>query len=116
VVCCTTAGEPLFDGALVADHAAVAAVGSHSPTGREVDGTLVRRSACYVEARAVALREAGDLLLPLPPAAAADWTNLAELVTGAAEVGFSRPRFFKSVGMAWQDLAVAAEIHRRHGR
>ncbi|TWG00948.1 ornithine cyclodeaminase family protein [Kitasatospora viridis] len=123
VVCCTTATEPLFDGALVPDHAAVAAVGSHSPVGREVDTTLVRRAACYVEARAVALREAGDLLLALPEqdaadprtreAAAKEWTNLGELVAGRAPVPTDRPRFFKSVGMAWQDLAVAAAVHRR---
>jgi ornithine cyclodeaminase len=109
VVCCTTASEPLFDGALVADHAAVAAVGSHSPTGREVDGVLVKRSACFAEARAVARREAGDLIV-----GGADWAavaNLAELVTGAAPVPQDRPRFFKSVGMAWEDLAVAAAVY-----
>ncbi|PYC77187.1 ornithine cyclodeaminase [Streptomyces tateyamensis] len=111
VVCCTTAHEPLFDGALVADHAAVAAVGSHSLTGREVDTVLVQRSACYTEARAVARREAGDLVL-----GGADWAsvaNLAELVTGTAAVPTDRPRFFKSVGMAWEDLAVAAAVHER---
>jgi ornithine cyclodeaminase len=110
VVCCTTASEPLFDGALVPDHAAVAAVGSHSPAGREVDAVLVKRSLCVTEARAVARREAGDLVMAEP-----DWSrvaNLAELVTGAVAVPTDRPRFFKSVGMAWQDLAVAAEIHR----
>ncbi|MFE0460112.1 ornithine cyclodeaminase family protein [Kitasatospora sp. NPDC058965] len=109
VVCCTTADRPLFDGALVGDHAAVAAVGSHSPTGCEVDAVLVRRAACFAEARAVARREAGDLIL-----GGADWAgvaNLAELVTGAVEVPQDRPRFFKSVGMAWEDLAVAAAVH-----
>ncbi|WP_232247849.1 ornithine cyclodeaminase family protein [Kitasatospora azatica] len=114
VVCCTTATEPLFDGAAVPAHAAVAAVGSHSPTAREVDAALVRRASCYVEARAVARREAGDLVLAEP-----DWervANLAELVAGTAEVRTDRPRFFKSVGMAWQDLAVAAAIHRGQDR
>lgn len=116
VVCCTTAAEPLFDGARVPGHAAVAAVGSHSPAAREVDTALVRRAACYVEARAVALREAGDLLIPLAEGAVADpdgWQNLAELVTGRAPVPTDRPRFFKSVGMAWQDLAVAAAALQR---
>ncbi|MDH6130881.1 ornithine cyclodeaminase/alanine dehydrogenase-like protein (mu-crystallin family) [Kitasatospora sp. MAA4] len=120
VVCCTTSAEPLFDGALVPDRAVVAAVGSHDPAGRETDAALVRRAACYVESRAVALREAGDLLLARAEGATAgpdDWYNLAELVTGRAPVPRSSPRFFKSVGMAWQDLAVAAELHRkfRHG-
>ncbi len=116
VVCCTTSAEPLFDGALVPDHAAVAAVGSHDPAGRETDGALVRRATCYVESRDVALREAGDLLLARAEGATpgpGQWHNLAELVTGRAPVPQGRPRFFKSVGMAWQDLAVAAELHRR---
>ncbi|MFE2725924.1 ornithine cyclodeaminase family protein [Kitasatospora sp. NPDC059327] len=112
VVCCTTARTPLFDGALVPDHAAVAAVGSHEPQAREVDAVLVGRAALYVEARAAALREAGDLLMAGVTGADALW-NLAELVRGEAPVPSDRPRFFKSVGMAWQDLAVAAEIHRQ---
>ncbi|WP_354643419.1 ornithine cyclodeaminase family protein [Kitasatospora camelliae] len=106
VVCCTTARTPLFDGRLVPDHAAVAAVGSHEPDAREVDGELVRRSALYVEARAAARREAGDLLLA--GAGEGSLANLSELMTGRAVVPQNRPRFFKSVGMAWQDLAVAA--------
>ncbi|MFC9330625.1 ornithine cyclodeaminase family protein [Kitasatospora sp. NPDC057015] len=111
VVCCTTARTPLFDGALVPGHAAVAAVGSHEPAAREVDAALVGRSALYVEAREAALREAGDLLLA--GVAAGSLHNLAELVAGKAPVPEDRPRFFKSVGQAWQDLAVAAELHRR---
>ncbi|MFF2661737.1 ornithine cyclodeaminase family protein [Kitasatospora sp. NPDC058032] len=112
VVCCTTARTPLFDGALVPDHAAVAAVGSHEVDAREVDEVLVGRSTLYVEARAVALREAGDLLMAGVTGADTLW-NLAELVNGEAPVPTGRPRFFKSVGMAWEDLAVAAETHRR---
>ncbi|MFJ8042192.1 ornithine cyclodeaminase family protein [Kitasatospora sp. NPDC096147] len=106
VVCATTAREPLFDGALVPAHAAVAAVGSHEPEAREVDSVLVERSALYVESRAVALREAGDLLVPSVPADRL--ANLSELVNGKAVVPTDRPRFFKSVGMAWEDLAVAS--------
>ncbi|GAA2099655.1 ornithine cyclodeaminase [Kitasatospora saccharophila] len=106
VVCCTTARTPLFDGALVPDRAVVAAVGSHEPTAREVDARLVDRADLFVEAREVALREAGDLLMA--GAGAERLANLAELVTRKAVVRHDRPRLFKSVGMAWQDLAVAA--------
>jgi len=106
VVCCTTARTPLFDGRLVPDRAVVAAVGSHEPDAREVDAELVGRAALYVEARTAALREAGDLLLA--GAGPERLANLSELVTGTAVVPQNQPRFFKSVGMAWQDLAVAA--------
>ncbi|MER7770262.1 ornithine cyclodeaminase family protein [Kitasatospora sp. NPDC096140] len=110
VVCCTTARTPLFDGALVPAHAAVAAAGSHEPDAREVDEALVERAELYVEARSVAAREAGDLLMA--GVAGRQLWNLAELVRGDALLPTGRPRFFKSVGMAWEDLAVAAEVHR----
>lgn len=117
VVCATTARTPLFDGGLVPAHAAVAAVGSHEPTAREVDTALVRRSAVYVEARAAALEEAGDLIIPAGEQAfdgALAPVNLAELVCGRVAVPDDRPRLFKSVGMAWEDLAVAVHAYRRH--
>ncbi|MFE6051022.1 ornithine cyclodeaminase family protein [Kitasatospora sp. NPDC056446] len=113
VVCCTTARAPLFDGALVPAHAAVAAVGSHEPDAREVDEMLVGRAELYVEARSVAAREAGDLLMA--GVAGRQVWNLAELVRGDALLPEGRPRFFKSVGMAWEDLAVAAEVYRAGG-
>ncbi|MGW1990875.1 ornithine cyclodeaminase family protein [Embleya sp. NPDC001921] len=116
VVCATTARTPLFDGGLVPAHAAVAAVGSHEPTAREVDTALVRRSAVYVEARAAALEEAGDLIIPAGEEAldgALAPVNIAELVRGRAVVPDDRPRLFKSVGMAWEDLAVAIHAYRR---
>ncbi|APE26650.1 ornithine cyclodeaminase [Streptomyces venezuelae] len=114
VVCCTTARAPLFDGALVAPGATVVAVGSHEPSARETDTALVTRSEVYVEARGAALREAGDLLVPLSEGAiGAEHVagDLAELVTGRRTPSPGRPRLFKSVGMAWEDLAVAAALY-----
>ncbi|WP_406055269.1 ornithine cyclodeaminase family protein [Streptomyces sp. NBC_01077] len=115
VVCCTTAREPLFDGTLVPSGATVVAVGSHEPAARETDTALVVRSEVYVEARSAALREAGDLLVPVSEGEiGADHIagDLADLVTGRREPSAGRPRFFKSVGMAWEDLAVATALYR----
>ncbi|MEV5280586.1 ornithine cyclodeaminase family protein [Streptomyces sp. NPDC052811] len=115
VICCTTAREPLFDGRLVPGRAAVVAVGSHQTAVRETDSELVRRSSVWVEARAAALREAGDLLIPLAGGVIAEdhiAGNLAELLRGGAKIPSDRPRLFKSVGMAWEDLAVAAAVLR----
>jgi ornithine cyclodeaminase len=110
VVCCTSARTPLFDGRLLAEHATVVAMGSHEPAAREVDAATVHRCQLYVEARSAALREAGDLLL-----AGVDerrtMVNLAELRT--ATVRPDVPRLFKGVGMAWQDIVVAAAAHAR---
>ena len=110
VVCATTARTPLFDGALLSQDATVVAVGSHEPTAREVDDTTVRGATVVVEARSAALREAGDLAFPLRAGTFDPDTlvDLASVVRGAAAVPMDRPRLFKSVGMAWEDLVVAA--------
>jgi ornithine cyclodeaminase len=92
----------------------VAAIGTHEPDAREVDTALVRRSALWVEARAV-LPEAGDLVAAFAETGPLPLANLSELVTGAAVVPVDRPRLFKGVGMAWQDLAVAAAQYELHG-
>jgi ornithine cyclodeaminase/alanine dehydrogenase-like protein (mu-crystallin family) len=104
VCCCTTARVPLFDSDRLAAHATVVAVGAHEPDAREVDERLVHRATTVVEARSAALREAGDIVLAGRTALA----TLSELVTGRVTVAPDRPRLFKSVGMAWEDLVVAA--------
>jgi len=110
VVCATTAAAPVIDGSSVADDALVIAVGSHEPDRRELDGALVGRSQVVVEDRATALREAGDVIIAIAEghADAASLTPLAQIVRGEASVDRTRPRVFKSVGMGWQDLVVAA--------
>nr|WP_245245240.1 ornithine cyclodeaminase family protein [Streptomyces palmae] len=116
VVCCTTAREPLFDGRLIGDDTTVVAVGSHEPDARETDTALVRSSAVFVEGRTAALHEAGDLIIPQAEGVIGrDHVagTLADLVTGRTPVPADRPRLFKSVGMAWEDLVIAAEVYRR---
>jgi len=110
IVCATTASEPVFDGALVGDDAFVVAVGSHERDRRELDGELVGRSQVVVEDVATALREAGDVVMAIEEGHmdAAGPVPLAEIVRGAASVDPNRPRVFKSVGMGWEDLVVAA--------
>jgi ornithine cyclodeaminase/alanine dehydrogenase-like protein (mu-crystallin family) len=115
ICCCTTAREPLFDGASVAEDATVVAIGSHEPDAREVDEQLVARATVVVESRASALREAGDVIAAVEAGAvdADALVTLAELVRGDAPVAAGRPRLFKSTGMAWEDAVIAAAVHAR---
>lgn len=117
VACCTTAREPLFDGALLAPRATVVAVGSHEPQAREVDDETVRRSTVVVESRATALREAGDVVQAVAAGACApgELVGLAAVVRGEAKAAPDAPRLFKSVGMAWEDLVIAATHHEAGG-
>lgn len=113
VVCATSASEPLFDGASVPDRACVIAVGSHEPHVRELDEGLMRRAHVVVEDLATALREAGDVIMA--GIGGDRLTSISDVVNGRAVFSGDAPRVFKSVGMAWQDLAVAADVVRRAG-
>jgi ornithine cyclodeaminase/alanine dehydrogenase-like protein (mu-crystallin family) len=112
ICCCTTAREPLFDGELVADDATVVAIGSHERDAREVDATLVRRASVVVESRASALREAGDVIQAVESGALEEGQllTLAQLVRDRPALQAGRPRLFKSTGMAWEDVVVAAAV------
>ncbi|MGW0803724.1 ornithine cyclodeaminase family protein [Nonomuraea sp. NPDC002799] len=113
IACCTTARRPLFPGKLARDGVTVVAVGSHEPGARELDGDLVARATVVVEARATALEEAGDVVIPLRQGTITTGHlagNLAELVAGRVAAG-PGPRVFKSTGMAWEDLVVAAAAY-----
>ncbi|WP_433518400.1 ornithine cyclodeaminase family protein [Nonomuraea sp. CA-143628] len=113
IACCTTAREPLFPGELVRDDATVVAVGSHEPEARELDGDLVARATVVVEARSAALAEAGDVVIPVRQGTITTGHlagNLADLIAGRVPAG-TGPRVFKSTGMAWEDLVVAAAAY-----
>lgn len=114
VVCATTAGAPLFDGRLVQDSACVVAVGSHEPHRQELDAVLMGRASVVVEDVATAMREAGDVAMAVSAGTLQGdrLLTVADVVTGRAGADPARPRVFKSVGMAWQDLVVAAAVHR----
>lgn len=113
VLCTTSSSTPLFDGALVAPTAVVAAVGQHGLAAREVDAKLVRRSDVVVEGRSSAFREAGDLI---PARSVEEWeairpANLRELVRGELLRTPGRPCLYAGVGMAWEDLVTAALVY-----
>jgi ornithine cyclodeaminase/alanine dehydrogenase-like protein (mu-crystallin family) len=117
VCACTTSATPVFDGRAVPAGTHVNAVGSYRPERREVDDDLVRRARVVVETREAALAEAGDLLIPLeagtigPDAVVGD---LRQVVRGdvRGRVGDEDVTLFKSVGVAFEDLAVAAAALR----
>jgi ornithine cyclodeaminase/alanine dehydrogenase-like protein (mu-crystallin family) len=113
VCCCTTASEPLFDGELLAPGAHVNAVGSYQLHTREIDTATVTRGRFYVDDREAVLAEAGDVQIPIAHGAfTADRIagDLYELVTAPPPRTPSDLTVFKSVGVAWEDLIVAAAV------
>ena len=113
IVTATTSPIPVFPGEAVQAGAHVSGIGSYTPEMQEVDAELVQRATVVVDARDGALAEAGDLVIPLRDGLIGEdhiHAELGEIVSGRAP-GRTRPdeiTFFKSVGNAAQDLAVAA--------
>jgi len=118
LVCtCTTSAEPLFEGSRLRAGAHVNAVGSYRPDTRELDTETVRRGRVVVETRGAALAEAGDLLIPIEEGAITEAdvaADLSEVVRGArVRTGPNDVTVFKSVGVAFEDLAVARAAYDR---
>jgi ornithine cyclodeaminase len=116
LVCtCTTSGSPLFDGERLRPGTHVNAVGSYTPETREVDSETVRRARVVVEDRAVAIAEAGDLLIPIGEGVVTAAHVLADLSEVARDERAVRGSLddvtlFVSVGMAFEDLIVARAL------
>ena len=116
IVCtCTTSPDPVFDGALLRPGTHVNAIGAYKPTTRELDDVAIAAGRVFVETREAALIEAGDLVIPLAHGIlrADDVTELSEVVGGKGRIGDSEITIFKSVGVAYEDLAVAVAAYER---
>lgn len=112
VIAATTSSTPVFDGSLVEPGTHVTGVGSFTPEMCEIDAGLVARARIVVDQRAAALVEAGDLVQPLRSGLISESAIVGEL--GEVVAGRVRGRtaeneitFFKSVGNAVQDVAIA---------
>ena len=116
VVCTTTsAREPVLQGEWLEPGTHVNAIGASHRTAREVDSETVVRSRLYVDRRESALKEPGDILVPL---ADGDITpdhivaEIGELLVGRAQGRRDRGEItlFKSLGLAIEDLAAASHV------
>jgi alanine dehydrogenase len=116
IVCCaTSSAQPLVAGRWLRPGTFVDIVGNFSPTGREVDDEVLRRSRIYVDTFEGALAEAGDILEPLSRGVISRQAilgELSDLVRGRIHGRRSADEItlFKSVGTALEDLAAAQLI------
>ena len=115
IVTATTARETVFEGSLAPIDCCVVAVGSHELDARELDTGLIARSQVIVEDLGHVQIEGGDIMMAVGEGAIMldHVSTIRELVRGAVEVDRSRTRVFKSSGMPWEDLVIAAEVFRR---
>jgi ornithine cyclodeaminase/alanine dehydrogenase-like protein (mu-crystallin family) len=108
----TLSTTPLFDGASVAPGTHVDLIGAFRPDMRESDSALVRRARLFVDTRAGALAEAGDVVQAIAEGAidaSHIQADLFDLCRGEhpGRTNAQEITLFKSVGWAGEDLAAA---------
>lgn len=112
IVTATTSSTPVFNGHLLKPGTHINAIGSFTPSTREVDSETVSTSKIVVDSTEAVLEEAGDILIPLKERVIRPqniWAELGEVVTGRKRGRTSEEEktLFKSVGLGIQDAAVA---------
>jgi alanine dehydrogenase len=120
VICtATTSATPVFDGADLQSGTHINAVGSFKPNVQEVDCVTLQRAAkIVIDEHAGAMAEAGDLLTAIAQGAIQQSDIYGEIGEIAAGLKLGRNdedeiTFFKSVGNAVQDAAVAQAVYQQ---
>lgn len=118
VVLATSSPTPVVDDAWVGPGTHVISVGACRPTQREMDPALVARARLFVDSRAGALVESGDVVLGIAEGRFSASHVAGEL--GALAGGRLQGRqsdtevtIFKSLGMAVEDVVAADLVYRR---
>ena len=110
IVLATASSTPAIDNLWVDDGAHVVSVGACRPTQREMDPALVTRSRLFVDSRAAAVKESGDVI------GAGEAHVVAELgEPSAARKSPHEVTVFKSLGLAVEDV-VAAHLALQRAR
>lgn len=111
ISCATLSRAPLIRGEWLKPGSHLDLIGAFTKDMRESDDEAVRRARVFVDTRAGAFGEAGDILQPIASGAIQKdhiQAELAELVRGEnGRRGDSEITLFKSVGAALEDLAGA---------
>jgi alanine dehydrogenase len=118
IITATTSREPVLSGNWIAEGAHINAIGSNFLGKTELDTAAVRRCAVIaVDSKDQARIEAGDFQQPLEDGSLhwADVRELGQIIVGRYP-GRKHPQdvtLFKSLGVAIEDIAVAARVYAR---
>ncbi len=118
IVTTSTSRTPIVEYAWLKPGAHINGVGAHTPDARELGSEVVAQARVVVDSRDAALKEAGDLLVPIAEGlVSADQLSdeLGEVVEGR-KPGRTSPdqiTLYKSVGIAIQDMAVAGLVYQK---
>ncbi len=110
----TTSDRPVFPGAAAKPGACIILGGANRPEAREADDALMQRADLYLDARQGAIDKAGDIRLALESGALVPARIRAEIgavpARGLPLSEGSDLRVFKSMGLAIQDVILAAHL------
>jgi len=119
IICtATSAPTPLFDGDKVKAGTHINGIGSHTPTARELDTKIIKRSKFVGDSKEACFNEAGDIILPIKEGEITEshfYAELGEIVTGKKKgrENNNEITLFKSNGLAIQDVATAKLIYNK---
>ena len=117
IVLATSSPAPVIENGWVKPGAHVMSVGACRPNQREMDPALTARGRLFVDSRAAALVESGDVVMGIDEGRfAADHivAELGEVANGhAGRRSDTEVTIFKSLGMAIEDVTAADLAYRR---
>ena len=116
ITAATTSTNPVVDGSSIPHGCHVSGVGSFRADMCEFDRSLIQRADIFVESRASALEEAGELIAARLAGVSdpASWSEVGEVVAKRrpGRTGERQITFYKSVGQAAFDLFAAQAIYQ----
>jgi alanine dehydrogenase len=116
IVLVTSSPTPVLENGWVKPGAHVISVGACRPNQREMDPALVARSRLFVDSRASALVESGDVVMGIQEGRfAADHivAELGEISPTGGRQSDTEVTIFKSLGLAVEDVTAADLAYRR---
>lgn len=122
IVCAaTSSATPIVEAGWLRPGTHVNGVGAHAPTMREFDLETIKRMKVVADHVPACLVEAGEFIIPIKEGTYGEHeihASLGEVILGT-KAGRSSAReitFFKSVGLAVQDVTTAQRVYELAGR
>lgn len=119
ISCATPTKTPIIKGEWVKPGTHLDLMGSYKPDTRETDDDAIRKSSIFVDSRAGALHESGELALPIAAGIITQKdvkADIVELIKGIhpGRTSSEEITLFKSAGLAIEDLAAALLVYKSY--
>jgi ornithine cyclodeaminase/alanine dehydrogenase-like protein (mu-crystallin family) len=119
VVTATNSAVPVLRNEWIKPGTHITAMGASTPSYCEIDGATMAAATLFVDLAASTKRESGEYLNAMRDGYLnkdSPLTELSEVIVHPEKGRTSKDQvtLFKSLGLAFEDVIVAAELHRRH--